>query len=80
MPTQRRFTDHALSRENTMCRPDPAQLEALVRTAVAGPGGAVIGRPPPPPGSRRRPLWELDSHAHCPVVGVNRSVSLAAGR
>ena len=21
-------------------------------------------------GSRRRRLWELDSHAHCPVVGV----------
>ncbi|HET7865099.1 MAG TPA: DUF2325 domain-containing protein [Burkholderiaceae bacterium] len=22
------------------------------------------------PGSRRRRLWELDSHAHCPVIGV----------
>ncbi|MBV8033603.1 DUF2325 domain-containing protein [Roseateles sp.] len=25
---------------------------------------------PPAPGSRRRRLWELGSHAHCPVVGV----------
>ena len=24
----------------------------------------------PPPGSRRRRLWDLDPHAHCPVVGV----------
>jgi hypothetical protein len=26
--------------------------------------------PTDPPGSRRRRLWELDSHAHCPVIGV----------
>lgn len=26
--------------------------------------------PPLPNGSRRRRLWELGSHAHCPVVGV----------
>jgi len=26
--------------------------------------------PPPTAGSRRRRLWELGSHAHCPVVGV----------
>lgn len=25
---------------------------------------------PPPTGSRRRRLWELGSHAHCPVIGV----------
>ncbi|MGA0613092.1 DUF2325 domain-containing protein [Caldimonas sp. KR1-144] len=24
----------------------------------------------PPQGSRRRRLWELDGHAHCPVIGV----------
>ena len=53
-----------------MCRPDPTQLETLVRTAVAGTGATVIGMHPPSPGSRRRRLWELDSHAHCPVVGV----------
>jgi hypothetical protein len=26
--------------------------------------------PPEPTGSRRRRLWELGSHAHCPVIGV----------
>lgn len=26
--------------------------------------------PVPPLGSRRRRLWELEAHAHCPVVGV----------
>lgn len=26
--------------------------------------------PPPATGSRRRRLWELGSHAHCPVIGV----------
>ncbi|MFN3302691.1 MAG: DUF2325 domain-containing protein [Roseateles sp.] len=26
--------------------------------------------PPAPTGSRRRRLWELGSHAHCPVIGV----------
>jgi hypothetical protein len=25
---------------------------------------------PPSQGSRRRRLWELDGHAHCPVIGV----------
>lgn len=30
----------------------------------------VAALPPPATGSRRRRLWELDSHAHCPVVGV----------
>ena len=25
---------------------------------------------PPAPGSRRRRLWELGSHSHCPVIGV----------
>jgi hypothetical protein len=53
-----------------MCQPDPNQLETLVRQATAGTGVAVIGLNPPPAGSRRRRLWELDSHAHCPVVGV----------
>ena len=27
-------------------------------------------QPTPPSGSRRRRLWELGSHAHCPVIGV----------
>lgn len=31
---------------------------------------AAHAAPPPVAGSRRRRLWELGSHAHCPVVGV----------
>lgn len=27
--------------------------------------------PPPSTGSRRRRLWDIDSHAHCPLVGVS---------
>jgi len=30
----------------------------------------VIRIEPPKAGSRRRRLWELDTHAHCPVIGV----------
>ncbi|MBN9203765.1 DUF2325 domain-containing protein [Methylibium petroleiphilum] len=47
-----------------MCKPDPLQLDALV--AAAEPPA----RRPPPQSSRRRRLWELDGHAHCPVLGV----------
>jgi len=53
-----------------MCQPDPNPLETLVRQAVAGTGAEVLSVKPVPAGSRRRRLWELDSHAHCPVVGV----------
>ena len=53
-----------------MCQPDPNPLETLVRQAVAGTGAAVVSVKPAPAGSRRRRLWELDSPAHCPGVGV----------
>lgn len=56
-----------------MCKPDPNQLQSLVRQAVAGTGVVVSGVEMPPPastGSRRKRIWELDGHAHCPVVGV----------
>ena len=65
-----------------MCKPDPNQLESLVRQAAFGTGAMVLAppgnaappqvslAPTPSTGSRRRRLWELDSHAHCPVVGV----------
>jgi Uncharacterized protein conserved in bacteria (DUF2325) len=64
-----------------MCTPDPNSLEFLVRQAVTGTGAAVTNinaRPPAQPSaprpspqcSRRKRLWELDSHAHCPVLGV----------
>ncbi len=31
---------------------------------------AALPKPPAETGSRRRRLWELGTHAHCPVVGV----------
>jgi hypothetical protein len=31
---------------------------------------AAVSLPAEPAGSRRRRLWELGSHAHCPVIGV----------
>jgi hypothetical protein len=55
-----------------MCQtPDPG-LDALVMQAAAATGATVLSLPVPTakPGSRRRRLWELDAHAHCPVVGV----------
>lgn len=62
-----------------MCAPDPNQLESLVRSAVAGTGANVLGLhplPSPAAGSRRRRLWELDGHAHCPVIGVCLPISV----
>lgn len=53
-----------------MCKSDPTQLESLVRHTAADTGATVLMIDPPPKGSRRRRLWELDGHAHCPVVGV----------
>jgi hypothetical protein len=53
-----------------MCQPDPNQLETLVRQAVANTGVTLVPAQPPSQGSRRRRLWELASHAHCPIVGV----------
>ena len=52
-----------------MCQPDPTQLDTLVRLAAADTGATVLTIKPAT-GSRRRRLWELDSHAHCPIVGV----------
>jgi len=53
-----------------MCQSDPTQLESLLRQTVAATGTPVVGLHAPPAGSRRRRLWELDGHTHCPVVGV----------
>jgi hypothetical protein len=62
-----------------MCTLDPDRFEALVRQAATEAGATVLGPAPAPAalsglsapsGSRRRRLWELDGHAHCPVVGV----------
>ena len=53
-----------------MCERDLNPIATAVRHATAGTGTNVVTIPPAPNGSRRRRLWELDSHAHCPVVGV----------
>lgn len=53
-----------------MCKSDPTQNESLIRQAAASTSAAVLDLDPAPQGSRRRRLWELDGHAHCPVVGV----------
>lgn len=53
----------------TSCSLDLNQLETSVRTA-ADTGVTVLGIDPPTQGSRRRRLWDLDGHAHCPVIGV----------
>lgn len=54
-----------------MCEPKPNELDAIVHQAVMGTGATVLSSTPPVSnGSRRRRLWELDDHAHCPVMGV----------
>jgi len=68
-----------------MCQLDPSQLETLVRHATAHTGALVLPghraspvcpSDAPPAGSRRRRLWELSDHAHCPVIGVGLSIAV----
>ncbi len=58
-----------------MCQADTNPLESLVRQAISGTGAKLLTITPPTQGSRRRRLWELDGHAHCPVVGVCLPIS-----
>jgi len=54
-----------------MCQKEDAKvLDHIVRQAASSTGATVLHIEPPSQGSRRRRLWELDGHAHCPVVGV----------
>lgn len=53
-----------------MCATDPGQPESLVRQTVGDTGIAAVPSPRSTGGSRRRRIWELDGHAHCPVLGV----------
>ena len=54
-----------------MCERDSTPLETIVHAAAARTGTTVLTtQSPTPTGSRRRRLWELDGHAHCPVIGV----------
>jgi hypothetical protein len=79
-PIRRRLRD--LNRNTTMCqtRANIFQLATAKEAAVSPvPSQAALGLPravssgaktPDLVGSRRRRLWELSDHAHCPVVGV----------
>lgn len=59
-----------------MCQHDPKELETIVRQAVMGTGATVMTRQPAVrDGSRRRRLWELSDHVHCPVIGVCLPIS-----
>lgn len=48
----------------------PATVFARADAAPAAVPACCARAPAAPSGSRRRRLWELASHAHCPVVGV----------
>ncbi|MBB1075614.1 DUF2325 domain-containing protein [Rhodoferax sp. 4810] len=53
-----------------MCHPHPNQLRTPP-TATSQPEDTPAAAPQAPStGSRRRRLWELESRAHCPVVGI----------
>jgi hypothetical protein len=51
--------------------PAPVPLAAVALT-LAREAGPAAAQPPtlPATGTRRRRLWDLDAHAHCPIVGV----------
>lgn len=55
-----------------MCKTGTDSLDDLVRQAVAGTSTVVTGAQAAAArlGSRRKRLWELDSRALCPVLGV----------
>jgi len=66
---------------DTASDPRPTRLpDAEDMAPPPGPAGHRCGasaKPlsPPPAGSRRRRLWELGAHAHCPVIGVCLPIS-----
>ena len=54
-----------------MCEADRSVLDGLVRRTLGETGATLSPRDLPlTQGSRRRRLWELEGHAHCPVIGV----------
>lgn len=56
---------------NDIFNPDrPAPLEGWTFGRHDRCCAAEMAAPPEAAGSRRRRLWELGSHAHCPVIGV----------
>ncbi len=60
-----------------MCQLDPNQLESLVNQSCADSGALVMASSQGVTnGSRRRRLWELGDHAHCPVIGVGVPIAV----
>ena len=53
-----------------MCKPERNQLEPFIGQSLTADGLAILPAPPALQGSRRRRIWELDGHTHCPVLGV----------
>lgn len=54
-----------------MCTKNGLALGDMVRLATEGTTALVVpSAGGAPVGSRRRRIWELDAHAHCPVIGV----------
>jgi hypothetical protein len=55
----------------------PAGHHEALATTMAGAGaGLVLTVPTGAAGSRRRRLWELPAHAHCPLIGVSLPIAL----
>lgn len=55
----------AVAATNILVRPDTHGATPAALLPASGPA-----LPPAAAGSRRRRLWDLDGHAHCPVLGV----------
>lgn len=57
-----------------------ANGSASTSTATPAPAGSACQSPHPvlrePTGSRRRRLWDLESHCHCPLVGVSLPIDV----
>ncbi len=60
-----------------MCTNDGLTLGEWVRLATEGSAALVVGAgcEGVSVGSRRRRIWELDGHAHCPVIGVGLPIT-----
>lgn len=59
-----------------MCLAKPDPLTSAVQAALPYAKPAAAPCCATPQGSRRRRLWELEGHAHCPVVGVCLPIAL----
>jgi hypothetical protein len=60
-----------------MCTKDGLPLGEWVRLATEGSAALVVGAgcEGVSVGSRRRRIWELEGHAHCPVIGVGLPIT-----